>query len=377
MTARDVTNAAKRLAEGERRRYRVDPTLEDGNRADADEVIALLRSSGYWDAALDGALAPVLFEVTQTFHAAYRGASSVFKSVIAREEGELIGHVSSLRAYDRTWMTQHLATSPHRHVADLLSLRAGEHLLQTTNIEFFKIWYQDHKPWPSRVFGSFAQTVTDANRSDLRGHRHVSMATATAPSAGNDDIQVRVADDAELGQIAGFFAVHELPLLVRADDLHAARLSLGLLENSFASAGLSRCRRVLVATRAGCCLGFALAELSSVGLNLYEILSTFRLFVLPESRTSAPAVRAALLRGVAHLYREAGRATAHGLVPCNEIVDYLQLGLEIDHETWMCWTFDRETFQGFRRHVTRLFERLRRAEFNRRRAADPAFYSRK
>jgi hypothetical protein len=375
MTARDVTDDANLLAEGERRRHRAEPELEDGNRAGADEVIALLRSSGYWDAALDGALARVLFEVTQTFHAAYRGPSSVFKSVIAREDGELIGHVSSLRAYDRTWMTQHLATSPDRHVADLLSLRAGDHLLQTTNIEFFKIWYQHHKPWPSRVFGGFAQTVTDANRSDLRGHRHVSMTTTDAPSAGPDDgIEVGPADDAKLAQIAGFFAVHELPLLVRADDLHAARLSLDLLEDSFATAGLSRCRRVLVATRGGACLGFALAELSSVGLNLYEILSAFRLFVFPESRTSAPAVRAALLRGVARLYRSAGRATAHGLVPCAEILEYLQLGLEIDHETWMCWTFDRTTFHGFRRHVAQLFERLRRARFNRRRAADPTFY---
>ena len=374
MTARDVTDDANLLAEGERRRHRAEPELEDGNRAGADEVIALLRSSGYWDAALDGALAPVLFEVTQTFHTAYRGPSSVFKSVIAREDGELIGHVSSLRAYDRTWMTQHLATSPDRHVADLLSLRAGDHLLQTTNIEYFKIWYQHHKPWPSRVFGAFAQTVTDANRSDLRGHRHVSMATTDASSAGpDDDIQVGPADDAKLGQIAGFFAVHELPLLVRADNLHAARLSLDLLEDSFATAGLSRCRRILVATRGGACLGFALAELSSVGLNLAnpQRVSTVRV-------PGEPHIGAGGAGGFAAWFGPPlsirGRATAHGLVPCTEILEYLQLGLEINHETWMCWTFDRATFHGFRRHVAQLFERLRRARFNRRRAADPGFY---
>ena len=145
--------------------------------------MALLKSSGYWGSELNELLAPVLDDVTCTFRAAYGKRSEVFTSIIAREEGALIGHVSSLRAYDRTWMmrtTWPACILPHRHVADLLSIRAGDNLLQTTNIEFFKIWYQDNKTWPARVIGGFASGVGDTEQSNLSGYRHVTISTAEA-----------------------------------------------------------------------------------------------------------------------------------------------------------------------------------------------------
>jgi hypothetical protein len=358
---------ATALAVGGEPRDRRVTELDDANEVGGDDVIALLRSSGYWDSAMDEKLAPVLSAVTRTFRDAYGKGSSVFRSVVAREEGTVIGHVSSLRAYDRTWMTQHLATSPTRHVADLLSIHAGEQLLRTTNLEFFKIWYQHHKTWPARVFGEFARTVTDPRCSDLRAFRHVTMATDAALPPAPAGIEVVEADPGQLEQVAEFLAAREPALVVRADDLDARGLPLEGVSQSFAAAGLSRLRRVLVATRRGVCLGFALGELSSLGLNLYEILSAFRVFLWPAGEAEASAIRMALLGGLGRLYGAARRVTAHGLASSGELLDYQRLGLEIDRETWMCWTFDRKTFEGFRAHIGRLFDRLRLARARRHR----------
>ena len=46
-------------------------------------------------------------------------------------------------------------------------------------------------------------------------------------------------------------------------------------------------------------------------------------------------------------------------------LDYQRFGFEIDPETWMCWTFDREVYQGFRAHIEQLFDGLRRARSTR------------
>ena len=358
--ALDVANATTSVAAGGPIRRRV-PRLEDDNRVDGDEVIALLKSSGYWGREMDEKLAPVLTDVTRTFRAAYGRRSGVFTSVVAREEGALIGHASSLRTYDRTWMTQHLATSPSWHVADLLCIRAGDHLLQTTNVEFFKIWYQDHNTWPARVFGGFAHGVAGSARSDLRGYRHVTIATGGARVGLSTDIDVREATADDLARVAGYFADSEAPILVRSDGLDRAGLALDDVRRAFRDAGLVRCRQILAATRRGVCVGFAIPELSSVGLNLYEILSAFRIFILPGGEGDEPAVRSVLSDEVRRLYAAAGRATAHGLASPGEVSGYQRLGFEIDSETWMCWTFDREVYQGFRAHLERLFDRLRRA----------------
>jgi hypothetical protein len=301
-----------------------------------------------------------MVEITRTFAAAYGGPSAVFHSTVAREGRDLIGHVSCVRAYDRTWESQHLVAAPSKHVAHLVSLGAMARLKQNPECAFFKIWFQEHNSWPRRVFGGFARSVTDRQRSDLRSFRHVTIDLDGDLPGCSGEWEVVEAGDADRRLVADYLATREPALCVRADDLDAAGLALAALGESFAAAGLARGRAILMARRNGRCLGFALAELASPGLSLYEILSTFRLFVLPEGEPFAADVRRALLAAVARFYRAAGRRRAHGLISCDEVLAHAALGLAVDEETWICWTYERQLAEPFCAHMERLFACLRR-----------------
>src|SRR5207302_2935263 len=112
----------------------------------------------------------------------------------------------------------------------------------------------------------------------------------------------------DLATVERYFLLREKGLLLRADDLTRYALQLGELNRRFADVGLYRRRRVLLAMRRNVCLGFALAEVSSPGLNLSEALSAFRIFVTDEGRPSEDNVRRALLAAVLPIYRNADRA---------------------------------------------------------------------
>ena len=303
-------------------------------------------------------------EVRETFLNAYARPSDVFKAVVARDEsdGKLVGHVSGIRAYRHTWMPTHLAALPTAHVGHLLNLGAADYFLQTADFEFFKIYFHADSKWPARIFGGFARLQRDHNQSELRAYRHIMLDTEAPIPEAPFGIEVLEASSAELAMVERHFVQRERGLLLRSDDLTRQTLQLGELGKSFAAVGLRRRRRVLVAMRRNSCLGFALAEISSPGLNLSEALSAFQIFITSEGNAEQELVRRALLGSLAPIYRNAGRTVARGLVTPSEVGAYERIGLPVNAEQWMCWTYHRNLCPRFCDYVDRVFEVLKRRQ---------------
>ncbi len=338
------------------------PTVDDGSDVRVDELLDFFRATGFLYPAKEELLAPVMGEVRETFARSYAQPSDVFKAVVAREQGELVGHVSGIRAYRNTWMPTHLAALPTKHVGHLLNLGAADYFLQTADFEFFKIYFHADSKWPARIFGGFARMQHDATQSHLRGYRHVMVPTDRAIGPSPTGIDVLEASPDDLAVVERYFVTREPGLVMRADDLTRQTLQLSEVNKGFAALGLYRRRRVLVAMRRNTCLGFALAEVSSAGLNLSEALSAFQLFVTDAGHAEDELVRRALLEAVLPIYRNAGRTHARGLIAAADVPTYQRLGIPVNDEQWMCWTYHRRLCPRFCDYVDRVFEVLRRRQ---------------
>jgi len=173
-------------------------------------------------------------------------------------------------------------------------------------------------------------------------------------------IDVLEASPDDLAAVEGYFLEREQSLLFRSDDLTRATLQLSGLNRRFNEVGLYRRRRVLLAMRRNVCLGFALAEVSSPGLNLSEALSAFRLHVTAEGESTQDNVRRALLAAVVPIYRNAGRAMVRGMFAPDEVEAYRRIGANVTEELWKCWTCHRTLYPRFCDYVERLFAVLER-----------------
>jgi len=337
------------------------PGVDDGAGLGTDELFDFFRTTGFLYPAKEEVLAPVMEETRAAFTALYAHPSPVFKAVISRDgEGTLLGHVSGVRAYRHTWMSQHLAAQPSKHVAHLLNLGTAEYFGQNPDLEFFKIYFHADNKWPARVFGGFARMLRDSSQSELRSYRHVTLPTDGQALAAQSSIDVLEAAPEDLVFVERHFITREKGLLLRADDLTRHALQLSQVNKSFAAIGLYRRRRVLLAMRRNVCLGFALAELSSPGLNLSEALSAFQIFITDDGESSQDEVRRALINAVVPIYRHAGRAIARGLLTPDEVDAYRRIGVPINDEVSMCWTCHRNLYPRFCDHVERLFAALER-----------------
>jgi hypothetical protein len=290
--------------------------------ASFDELLPFFRRAGFMPPEKERVLAPFLPDVRETFDRAARGPEPLLGARVLREGADVVGYVSCVRSYERTWMFQHLAALPGRRGGPRLSQGIVEYLLGVEDCDYFKMWFYTKNPFPSRAYGEFARSIEGPDSSTLRVFGHVVLSTATR-FASPASLRVEEANARSLDDVGKYLAAIEGPLVSDADDLDASRLGLDTVNCVYERRGLFRRRHVLVARSGDDLLGIALAEVSSPGLNLSEGLSSFRLYAFDGA--DGMSVRPALLNALCGLYARAGRPIALGLVPTADLPEYAAL----------------------------------------------------
>jgi hypothetical protein len=330
------------------------PDLRDGREAPFDKLWEFFLKTNFMYPEKQEKLLPILPDIRRTFHRANARPNRVFKSVVFTKGSDVVGYVSGLRAYRNTWMSQHLAAASGGRGGRLLNFGLAEYFGQNVDLEYFKIFYRPENRWPARVFGGFARNVANLQVSDLRVFGYFTLPTepSVVPPAPEIEIVEPVAGD--LAPVERHFVANERGLILRADDLTQGGLRLVELNEEYAKLGLERHRRILLAVDRGAPAGFALAEISSPGLNLSELLSAFSIHLFEENERTQQ-VRHALLRSLLQLYREAGRPFAVGLVSPEHLGRYQHLPLRWV-KRYACWTCHRSLYLRFCDHVDRIVE---------------------
>jgi hypothetical protein len=314
------------------------PGLEDGGGVPVDALFTAFRESGYLPREPSQLLLPSWQDVRTTFERLSKRTTPIFKAVVKREGEVVQGHVSVIRSYSATWNFQHFCALAGKQLGLTLSLGIADYLLQRADCEHFKIWFHAGNNFSTRVFAGFARRILDPETSDLRRFAHVLLDTTPAePPRG---VRVIEASGGDLAVVEQHFIRREVGVVLRADDLLRDRLELSTLGELYRSFGLERRRRVLLALMGDRPVGFALAEVSSPGLNLMEGLSSFRIHLFAEAAEKAEAVGRALLAELARVYREAGRQRALGLIEEDLVTSLAALGLPVRARSY-CWTYHR------------------------------------
>ena len=284
----------------------------------------------------------------------------------ARHEGALAGHVSSIRVYNRTWMSQHLArdvvqarvapsepgrrrvlrTEPRsRILQDLLPARV--HKLAGARLRRLRAHDARHAPvGPARA----------ASRDALGGHTAESM---RAPSTSRS--WKRATDRPGRWSSVTSSPVSR-PLVLQSRRPPRTTLRLAAAEQQFARGRALPPSAHLLAMKRGVCLGFAMAEVSSPGLNLSEALSMFRIHVTSDGEAlGTQRAPRALATGVQSLYRQRG---ALALPACSSARRGRELprasAPRASDDTWLVWTCHRALYPRFCDYVDRLFDVLER-----------------
>ncbi|HLK16870.1 MAG TPA: hypothetical protein VKT78_18825 [Fimbriimonadaceae bacterium] len=324
-----------------------------------DEMWTLFLDSGFLYPEKVSRLQPVMREIQNTVRSLLKANGNPMATVVVRNEQALDAQISMLRWYDKTWMVQHLAALPlsarERHASARVTLAMARYGRVRPDIHWGKMFFRPNNAWPSRVFGGFAKRVRDPQKSDLRVFHYLVAVTGDSSPEVPSQVRVRPAAESDFALIENWFTSRGRTVEVMANDLQPSRASLAHLSWGYCRVGLDRHRECIIAERDGRTTGFALLEVSSLGMNFSELTNAFTVFTLEDD----PETRLALVLSAKQRYGELGRGQCIALEEGDDLSSFEAAGF-VKVKDYACWTFHRDLFGELEEYFIRLFETRRK-----------------
>jgi len=283
------------------------PQVYDRGRFDPWGVWEFLRSAGYPTSAAAGARPP-----TATWDLVRRAGASVSHDVVQVADGAIVGHLSCLRIYRRTWLVHQVAVSP-----DDTGLRSGALLydyaacfLDTRQDEmgYMIAYFNQALPWHRMFFAGFERRMADPDMAVIHPFRRHAMDTrGVVLDRVSPRFATEIVDEKTVGEAAELLREALPKTALCALDLDEAALLGEEVASRFADRGLQWKRIVLAQHMEGRLIAVAVCELASPGLNAFGLTDAAKLVCRPLRAEDAVPAHRALLARVKAFYLAHGR----------------------------------------------------------------------
>lgn len=269
----------------------------------SEDSWALYAASGYF--SLSGKSGPHFAALKAPFAAVTRkvdAAPEIGCQVGWPSERGLEASLSLLKIYTHTWFGFQMAKLPGnpldgtlgRYVLRDIHLRAYEHAQADPDLRWTMALVQESARWSKLVHQDLPERYVDTGLACVHPFHALEIDTTAPRARAPRDLVVGPATAEEQGLLLDHLARNRPWVYREALDLVPDRLSLGKVRRTWAGAGLTREREVLVARRDGRPLAAALVESADEGLHLFNLLDTARLYALaPEGLDAFGALLAA------------------------------------------------------------------------------------
>jgi hypothetical protein len=324
-----------------------------------EEIWTLFLESGFLYPEKVERLGSALPEVHRTVRALLAANGDLLATVVLRIDGVPQAHLSALLSHEHTWTIQHLAALPltarRLDGSARVTLALAYYIQLRPDIRWLKMFYRPNNIWPSRVFGGFASRIHDPMSSDLRTFHYMVAPTSSPTAPLTTDVHVRTGGEIDFCLIEEWFLLRGRFAELMANNLHRTQIRLDAVSDHFSSLGLDRHREPLVAERNGRVTGFALLDVSSLGMNFSELTNSFTIHLVEADAES----RHALIAAAQQRYADLNRPQCIALVEDDDLSPFIAAGF-VKVKDYTCWTFHRSHMAALEEYFITLFGARRR-----------------
>jgi len=227
-------------------------------------------------------------EFKDLFKTIYGKDSELAKYFIYQKNGQIQGHASMVRAYDRAWMFQHHAALKQgtMRIGFKVLLQVMQYLndiarLPSCCLDHIFIYYRPTNRFPDRVFGDFTRYVQNPRISSLDLFTYLPYPTLSLGTKLHEGWKFRECSPSDLWQIKRFYKFHSGGLLFDILNLEAGSGENGRsVEKAYQNRGLLRTYKAFSLVYKDSIQALLIMEKSEKGLSLSELLNCVRIIIL-------------------------------------------------------------------------------------------------
>jgi len=223
----------------------------------------------------------------ETWSKLYREDIEISKYVTYQKNGRIYGHISMLRAYEKTWMIHHHASRKLRGgIAGIIVLRQlmeylnDMHGLPSANMDYVMSHFRPQNKFPNIVFGDFARGLGDPSACSMDLFTYFPFKRGECETKLPKRWSVDPCSPFDLWELNRFYSSHSGGLLIDAMGLCSASSTAGELEKVYASLGLSRSWTAYALKYKEELIAVLIVDRSDIGFNLSELLNAIKVIVV-------------------------------------------------------------------------------------------------
>ena len=221
----------------------------------------------------------------ETYQRLYKECPEIARHVTYQKNGRIYGHMSMVRAYEKTWLIHHHAAKEidNKRVGfvvlrQLMKFLNDMHRLPSAKMDYVMAYFRPQGKFPDRVFAGFTRSLGYPKGCSLDLFSYVSYPTLSLGTRLPDGWKLQECSTIEFWEMSQFYEFHSGGLLfdVMRLDRQAKDESL---ENIYARLGFLRKWKAYSLTHDGKLNALLIINQSDLGLNLSELLNGVKILV--------------------------------------------------------------------------------------------------
>ena len=157
----------------------------------------------------------------ETYRKLYQENPEIARHVTYEKNGRIYGHISMIRAYERTWLIQHHATmSIENKLAGFVVLRqimlfaTGMYQLSSAQMDYVICYFRPENKFPDRIFGGFARDCNNPQICSLDLFTYLTLPVTITEKDFPPEWQLRKSTPHDLWELEQFYKHHSGGLLL-------------------------------------------------------------------------------------------------------------------------------------------------------------------
>lgn len=264
----------------------LDPHARVSGDVDVDELWEFFFNTGFIYPKKYGSIEAHRDDFKETYRKLYQEYPEIAKSFTCQKNGRIHGHISMVRAYERTWLIQHhAATAMNGKPTGLMVLKQVMHYLHdihhlpSAKIDYVMVYFRPEKKFPDRIFGGFARSVNDKEVCSLDLFSYLSFQRPSLDAALPEGWSMDEFSERHLWEISRFYNNYSGGLMIDALGLNQKDSGDESIEEVFGRLGFLRKRDVYALNHKGDLNAVMIADQSEQGMNLSELLNSIKILI--------------------------------------------------------------------------------------------------
>ncbi len=222
----------------------------------------------------------------QTYQKLYRSSPGIFTNFTYQNNGMIYGHLSMVKAYQRTWMIHHLAGRPMGrkrtglHVLNhVMNYFDGLYRLPAVGMDYMIFYFRPDNRFPDYFFGGFCREYKKPERCSIDCFAYLNVPVPDTRQELSEGWGLHPCTSEDIAELRAWYENASGGLMIDAMGLDRDFPGEEPIQDLFARYGLKRCCAVFVLKHNGKSAAFFIADHSDMGVNLSELINSVKIIL--------------------------------------------------------------------------------------------------